>query len=107
MPVVDGRKPVKVAAREGLHAGETQYARVNNIPRLARRSRFGVLIGEFGSSREIQSFMSSTAMKSTSFRCSANVVRSGKVVRPIDKIRSNCFMVYLMLERINLLFQLA
>ena len=101
MPVVDGRRPVKVAAREGLHAGEMQYARVNNIPRPARRSRFGVLIGDFGSSREIQSFMSSTAMKSTSGLFLANVVRSGKIVRPINKIRSNCFIVYLMLERIN------
>ena len=36
-----------------------------NLERLAKRSRFGVLIGDCGSSSEIQSFMSSIMMNNT------------------------------------------
>ena len=36
-----------IDTRDGLHAGDEQYARVNNIPRPASRSKFGVRIGAF------------------------------------------------------------
>ena len=44
-PVVDGRKPVITEARDGLHADDEQYARVNNVPLFAKRVIFGSLIG--------------------------------------------------------------
>jgi hypothetical protein len=57
------------AAREGLHAGEAQYARLKSIPRRANRSIFGVLMGPpYG---VIQSFISSTAMNKTFGFCLA------------------------------------
>jgi hypothetical protein len=42
MPVVEARKPVSKAVREGLQSGEAQWAFENSTPRCASRSRFGV-----------------------------------------------------------------
>src|SRR4051812_44093876 len=42
MPVVDGRMPVRKAAREGLQSGAGHCALINVIPRAASLSRLGV-----------------------------------------------------------------
>ena len=52
-------------AREGLHEGAAQYARVKITPRVANRSRFGVRACGWPPSAPIQSFKSSMAIKST------------------------------------------
>ena len=64
-PLVLGRRPVSVATRDGFQATEMQYAWLKSVPRLAKRSRFGVLMGDLGSSREMPSFMSSMTMNRT------------------------------------------
>lgn len=38
--------------REGAHSGELQYAESKTTPSLAKRSKLGVLIGEFLSCRD-------------------------------------------------------
>ena len=48
--------PVSKAAREGLQAGATVYARVNNIPLAASRSILGVLVSGCPPREPIQSF---------------------------------------------------
>src|SRR5690606_5329138 len=60
-----GLVPVSNDVREGLHAGEEQYAWVKKTPLDANRSRLGVLMGLFALKSVIQSFKSSTAMNST------------------------------------------
>ena len=59
MPVLLGRLPVKVATRDGLQTGAAQWALVNNKPRFASRSMFGVLASGWPSRQPTQSFMSS------------------------------------------------
>ena len=72
-PVVEGRRPVRIETLDGLQAGEGQYALVKSIPFSANRFKLGVLIGDFGSSNEIQSFISSIAIKMTLGRSRACV----------------------------------
>ena len=67
-PVVDGRKPVITDARDGLHADDEQYARVNNVPLFAKRVIFGSLIGADSLYREFHVFISSTVINNTSVR---------------------------------------
>ena len=42
IPVRAGLSPVRIADRVGEHNGLAEYARVNVIPRFARRSTLGV-----------------------------------------------------------------
>ena len=65
MPDVEGGMPVIRLARDGLHAGAEQCAFVNSTPRLASRSRFGVLTSGCPPKQPIQSFKSSMAINST------------------------------------------
>src|SRR5688500_3763864 len=64
-PDVCGRTPVMSAARDGLHAGAGQWARVKSMPRFARRSMFGVFACGCPPRQPTQSLRSSTAMKRT------------------------------------------
>src|SRR5687768_4033370 len=66
MPVVDGRWPMRIAVREGLHTGEGQWALVKVVPFFASRSKFGVrIVPLYPPSGVIQSFRSSTLIIST------------------------------------------
>ena len=67
-PEVDGRIPVIIATREGLQEGAAQWALVNNRPRLASRSMFGVYTPLRPPRQLVQSFRSSTEMNKT-FGC--------------------------------------
>ena len=42
IPCLAGDRPVSMLARVGEHRGLEEYARVNVMPRFARRSMFGV-----------------------------------------------------------------
>ena len=101
-PLVLGRSPVIIAARDGQHAGAAQYARLKNIPRLARRSMLGVLIGLFGSNRVVQSFISSIAINRTfiglaGFLPRAALFAQSRLTAPSDTFlrKSRRFMFWL------------
>ena len=64
MPVVDGRSPVRMAVRDGLHFGEGACALVKRTPLSAKRSMFGVSALSYPSA-PTQSFMSSTLRNRT------------------------------------------
>ena len=65
MPVECGYLPVIMLARDGLHTGDWQCALLKSVPRLANRSMFGVRACGCPSKTPIQSFRSSTDIKST------------------------------------------
>src|SRR4051812_35690928 len=65
MPVDDGRRPVSRLDRDGLQSGAWQWALVNRVPRLARRSMFGVLACGWPPRQPTQSFWSSMATNRT------------------------------------------
>lgn len=63
MPVVDGRSPISRLVRDALHPGAVQWALVNNSPRSASLSIFGVTACGWPPRTPTQSFKSSTAIK--------------------------------------------
>lgn len=65
MPERCGESPVKIAVREGLHAGAAQWALLNKMPDAASRSKFGVRACGCPPMQPTQSFKSSIAMKRT------------------------------------------
>src|SRR5262245_18133215 len=70
-PVVNGRSPDINAARDGLQTGAAQYARLNESPIFAIRSRFGVFACGLCAKYPTQSRRSSIAMKRTLGFCGA------------------------------------
>lgn len=50
--MLEGSWPLTMTNREGAHSGELQYAELKTTPPSARRSRLGVLMGEFLSCRD-------------------------------------------------------
>src|SRR5688572_9815280 len=65
MPVRKGCWPLNTAALEGQQSGEAQWVLAKTMPRLARRSMWGVLTCGCPFRNPTQSFKSSTAMNST------------------------------------------
>jgi hypothetical protein len=63
-PDVDGRIPVIMEAREGLHAGAGQKARENTTLSEARASSRGVFASGCPPRKPVQSFISSIQIKS-------------------------------------------
>ena len=63
--MVDGRNPLSKLEREALQPGAEQWALVKSVPRLARRSMFGVRACGCPPSTPTQSLRSSTAMNKT------------------------------------------
>ena len=65
MPVVDGRRPVSVATREGLQTGAEQWALLNSIPRGCEPVDVRSLHIRMPAEQPTQSFMSSTTIINT------------------------------------------
>jgi hypothetical protein len=92
MPVVDGRKPVIIAVRDGLQTVDGLWALVKVIPIRPRRSKLGVCaFSEYPPKELIQSFMSSRAMNRTlGLRSDAISLRENtNVMLSVDNLRKS------------------